>query len=277
MSEMVGSNNIWEISISQVSISLAVVWNDIWILLTGVVCCLCFLKSQPGWAAWYSHHNGEGDNNAIHICINTNTAEYKNTYCIFINRTPSSNSMHFLPLILIKYRQFQISLILDIYLKHEPFFIAKTKTVDRGLLLTRLQASNHARFNFISFCIFRGIYSGARCGQYHWQLLVIWDSFSLIGRDYSTSWRPSFPYFGDDSTSFCKNFNFFSTSEKILCCILHFRTSDSGGGGDSDDDDGDPDILGEDVLWFTPSVAWVEMLNGKILIWKLGRRLDKGM
>ena len=43
------------------------------------------------------------------------------------------------------------------------------------------------------------------------------------------------------------------------------------------DDDGDPDIPGGDLLWFTPSVAWVEMLNGKILIWKLGRRLDKGM
>ena len=53
--------------------------------------------------------------------------------------------------------------------------------------------------------------------------------------------------------------------------------SDSSGGGDTDDDDGDPDIPKGDVLWFTPSVAWVEMLNGKILIWKLGRRLDKGM
>ena len=53
--------------------------------------------------------------------------------------------------------------------------------------------------------------------------------------------------------------------------------SDIRGGGDTDDDDGDPDIPGQDVLWFTPSVAWVEMLNGKILIWKLGRRLDKGM
>ena len=64
----------------------------------------------------------------------------------------------------------------------------------------------------------------------------------------------------------------------LLGLVLHFRTSrDSRGGGDTDDDDGDPDIPWEDVLWFTPSVAWVEMLNGKILIWKLGRRLDKGM